>query len=499
MRTNAQGTPQRDDHAAEARALLAELDDLRVEVEQDAERRLAGWLGLIRRPDFAGSAANLAAYLALRSHDLTELQPRLTMLGLSSLGRAESHVAASLDATSAALAAVAGAKVRPFPAPEVFGRALDLLDARRDQIFGPGNGDTGTRIMVTLPTEAADDPDLTDRLVAAGADCVRINCAHDDQEVWARMIAHTRAAATRHGRAVMVEMDLGGPKLRIDQVSHRKQRLHPGDRFEIAATPSDDPARPQITLSQPEMLAAMKPGAAVWIDDGKLRAEVEEVGGDRALLRVTLAKEKGGKLKPEKGVGLPGVDLRIAAVTEDDRAVLPFVARNADLIAMSFVQTVDDVTTLLDAIGSETPDRNPAVILKIETPLAVRNLPDLIVAAGGRGPVGVMIARGDLAVEIGFERMSEIQEEILWLCEAAQVPVIWATQVLEGLVKEGQASRAETTDAAMSQRAECVMLNKGPYLPEAVVFLRDILSRMDRHMAKKDERMGPLRSWRQQG
>jgi pyruvate kinase len=134
-------------------------------------------------------------------------------------------------------------------------------------------------------------------------------------------------------------------------------------------------------------------------------------------------------------------------------------------------------------------------MLKIETPLAVRNLPRLIVQAGGAMPVAVMIARGDLAVELGLNRMSEMQEEILWLCEAAHVPVVWATQVLENLVSDGTASRAETTDAAMGQRAECVMLNKGPHLVEAVAFLNRILHRMDRHQSKKSAQVGPLQSW----
>ena len=134
-------------------------------------------------------------------------------------------------------------------------------------------------------------------------------------------------------------------------------------------------------------------------------------------------------------------------------------------------------------------------MLKVETPMAVRNLPRLLVQAGALMPVAVMIARGDLAVEIGFERLSEIQEEILWLCEAAHVPVVWATQVLETLVKEGAATRAETTDAAMSQRAECVMLNKGPHLAEAVGFLDGVLRRMDRHQVKKSSRLAALGSW----
>jgi pyruvate kinase len=170
---------------------------------------------------------------------------------------------------------------------------------------------------------------------------------------------------------------------------------------------------------------------------------------------------------------------------------------HADVVSFSFVQTVEDVQALLAAMKSRAVPGAalPAIVLKIETPLSLRNLPDLIVEAGGSVPVGVMIARGDLAVEIGFGRLSEIQEEILWLCEAAQVPVVWATQVLETMVKEGQATRAEVTDAAMSQRAECVMMNKGPHVVEAMAFLRGILTRMDRHHSKKSPRMAPLALW----
>ena len=125
------------------------------------------------------------------------------------------------------------------------------------------------------------------------------------------------------------------------------------------------------------------------------------------------------------------------------------------------------------------------IVLKIENRPAFENLPRILLTALRSPPVGVMVARGDLAVEVGFERLSEVQEEILWLCEAAHVPVIWATQVLEGLAKKGAPSRAEVTDAAMSNRAECAMLNKGPNIVETVSFLRGILSRMDAHQHKR--------------
>ena len=132
---------------------------------------------------------------------------------------------------------------------------------------------------------------------------------------------------------------------------------------------------------------------------------------------------------------------------------------------------------------------------KIETPQAVSNLPELIVQAAGQQPFAVMIARGDLAIAIGYQRLAEIQEEILWLCEAAHIPVIWATQVLENLVKKGIPSRAEMTDAAMSDRAECVMLNKGPFIAEAVTILDDVLTRMEEHQLKKTPQLRALHSW----
>ena len=126
------------------------------------------------------------------------------------------------------------------------------------------------------------------------------------------------------------------------------------------------------------------------------------------------------------------------------------------------------------------------MILKIETRRAFEQLPGLLLAAlGGERPAGVMIARGDLAVECGYERLAEVQEEILWLCQAAHMPVIWATQVLDQLAKTGRPSRAEITDAAMGERAECVMLNKGPQIVEAISVLDDILRRMERHQQQE--------------
>ncbi len=161
---------------------------------------------------------------------------------------------------------------------------------------------------------------------------------------------------------------------------------------------------------------------------------------------------------------------------------------------MSFVQSPEDVQCLrkeLERLGR--PDLG--IILKIETAHAFASMPSLLWAAMEHERVGVMIARGDLAVECGYQRLAEVQEELLWICEAAHLPAVWATQVLEGLAKTGVPSRAEVTDAAMGERAECVMLNKGPHILDAVSVLDDILRRMEEHQSKKTAQLRALKSW----
>jgi pyruvate kinase len=166
------------------------------------------------------------------------------------------------------------------------------------------------------------------------------------------------------------------------------------------------------------------------------------------------------------------------------------------MVGYSFVETAAHVTTLQLELAARREDwRSLALVAKIETPRAVHNLPEIIVQVAGQQPLAIMIARGDLAIELGFERLAEMQEEILWLCEAAHVPAIWATQVLEGLVTKGLPSRGEMTDAAMAARAECIMLNKGPNASAGVSALARLLHRMGEHQHKKTATLRALRSW----
>ncbi len=486
------------DAAAEARTIAGQLLSLRTGLLEAANLRLSDWGAFAVRDSYVSARENLALYLALRELDLRPLQPRLAALGLSSLGRCESHVAASLDAVIAALARMAGTpEPPPFPHPGAFAEGAADIARRRDRLFGPGLPGRTTRIMATLPAEAAENRDLVFQLVNAGIDCVRINCAHDDPETWRAMIAHVREAGRAAGRLVPVSMDIPGPKVRLSGVKEGGVRYHRGDRFELAPEPGPKTGGVhRFGLSHPELLPHLVPGAVVWVDDGKLRGRVDAREGNVVLVEVTEVPDKGAKIKPDKGIAIPGADIRIPALTDADLAALDTVVVEADIVAFSFVQRTEDVTWLVEEIDRRRGDRpRPAILLKIETARAVRALPDLIVATAGAAPVAVMIARGDLAVDVGFERLSELQDEILWLCEAARIPVVWATQVLDGLLHDGLATRAEASDAALSQRADCVMLNKGPHLPEAVAFLGGVLARMDRHQSKKASHLAPLGSW----
>ncbi|MCA9641653.1 MAG: pyruvate kinase [Polyangiaceae bacterium] len=244
--------------------------------------------------------------------------------------------------------------------------------------------------------------------------------------------------------------------------------------------------RGEIACTLAAALDGLHVGHRVLFDDGKVEAVVIDARPTEReyLLKVTRTQRSSVRIRAEKGINLPDSDLPIKALQADDLAALPFVAQYADAVSLSFARTPEDVEALhleLDRLGR----RDIGVILKIETRSGFQNLPRLLLQALQRPPLGVMIARGDLAVEVGFERLAEVQEEMLWLCEASHVPAIWATQVLDNLAKTGVPSRAEVTDAAASVAAECVMLNKGPHVVDAVRTLADILERMEKHRFKK--------------
>ncbi|WP_082829706.1 pyruvate kinase [Ectothiorhodospira sp. BSL-9] len=609
-------------------ALMEGLLSLRAEVLLGAHRRLDRF-----SRDYPGdiplSARNLAHYLAFRSLDLRPIQRGLARQGLSSLGRTEAHVLASINQVTGLLGQLTGREVLGLedePAIDYDTGETTLRD-NADQLFGAPSGPRQVRIMVTLPSAAAVNPELVRALMEEGMDCARINCAHDDPQAWAAMIGHLRDVEAQLGRRCTVLMDLAGHKLRTgplgfkpaithikplrnllgrvteparvhllpeglgqDPVQARGQyafslpqatldglqsadelrfcdtrgkarvlrvmepllgggwlatlnqgayvsdetefvltrpdangqrmrvqslrlgwlarepvniRLYKGSLLYLTRDPV--PGRPalvddrgqvtrcaRIACSTPEALQLLEVGQPVWIDDGKIGGQVESVDESGVTVRITHCRPQGSRLRADKGLNFPGARLNLPSLSEQDLKDLDFVVAHADLVGYSFVECRQDMVALMDELARRG-GTGLGVVAKIETRRALENLSEIILATLGRHRLGVMIARGDLAVEIGGERLAEIQEEILWLCEAAHVPVIWATQVLETLAKSGAISRPELTDAAMAGRAECVMLNKGPYILEAVHTLNDILVRMQSHQRKKSSQLRALR------
>lgn len=595
------------------RRLIAEVDAL----AQDAIDFELHFAAELERVDaaFLASARNLLHYLAVRRHDIRKLQENLSALGLSSLGRMEAHTLATLNAVLAALHHMVG-EAAPLPperaAPVDSASGPVLLTTHANGLLGVAPPRRSSRIMVTMPREAASDGELMRALLLGGMTIMRINCAHDGPDIWRAMVDNLRRCEAELGMHCRVLADLAGPKLRTGAIGggERVLRIRPrrdtrgrvvrcarvafvpehmagapvpgsdvtlpvssalltaaaagdeivfrdtrgrrrrcavvavegdvciaecdrtcyvesgqalrlrrrgtrlatgfvgmlpelpaslqlcvGDRLRVTREPTpgapatrDGDGRALSAARVPCTLGAIvsrvKAGERVWFDDGAIGGTVVDTAADEFLVEITHAKPGGSKLRADKGINLPDTTFDLAALTDKDYRDLDVVAPLVDMVGLSFLRRPEDIELLEDrltAIGAA----HLGIVLKIENRRAFERLPRILLTALRSPPVGVMVARGDLAVEMGFERLAEVQEEILWMCEAAHVPVIWATQVLEGLAKTGAPSRAEVTDAAMSSRAECVMLNKGPYIAEATRFLAGVLERMELHQSKK--------------
>lgn len=611
-------------------ALLA----LKKDIAAKTRERCEG-LAQIEAEEVRLSRLNLLDYLHLRERDLSALQPALMQAGLASLSRVEMGVMHTLDSM---LYLLAKALNRPVDNSIVCQQdalcSLDLdsvgiLQARALQLFGPPSVGRDTRIMVTLPTEAAWSDALVADLLQQGMNIARINTAHDDPDLWRAMVENVRRLAKERQQVCRVMVDLTGPKLRTGLIAsepaalrirvkrnllgittepgkvllyaesrplnqrlpsleeyqmlpvpdaflsrfksgdklvfkdsrgkkreivlveshgpffwkaicfkpaylepqcevawlrrgrHHRYRLQAsfvlshwqgaevtlqvfkGDYLLLSATP--EPAdwtelffngqwrqMARISCQLPEPLANLSLGDPVWFDDGKLGCKVVARHEDGVILQATDAGLRGVRLKADKGINFPQTDLGMSGLSAADRAHLDWICEQADMVGLSFVQSQEDIERLLAELGQRGREQMP-IIAKIETAQGLHSLPDILLKSLGRMPLGVMIARGDLAVELGSVRMAEMQEEILTLCEAAHVPVVWATQVLETLARKGVTSRPELTDAAVSVRSECVMLNKGPYIADAVRVLSDILCGMQHRTRKKVSLLKPLR------
>lgn len=303
-------------------------------------------------------------------------------------------------------------------------------------------------------------------------------------------------------------MDLSGPKLRTAPIQLKRKKgdiksyitLREGEHVIVTKKKTKGKKskfgknntqlqKAEIGVMLPQIIDDIQIGHRVLFDDGMIEAiAVAKTYDEVELVIIRCYKSK---LSSEKGINLPDTKLNLPALTERDIENLPFVCQFADIVGYSFVRTADDVRFLYEQLELHQA-ADLGVVFKIENKEAFENLPFILFEGMKRPDIGVMVARGDLAVEIGFERSSEVQNEILWICEAAHAPVIWATQVLENLAKTGIPTRAEISDVVQGVQAECIMLNKGPFIYDAITLLNNVLERMEAHSFKKKSSLRSL-------
>lgn len=439
------------------------------------------------------AANNLIHYLTLRSVDIRKLQDDLHMMGLSSLASSESHIRSQLQAIHKILGKKYLSEQKEICDYEWSIQNRGLKSA---QLFGEKDSSALPSLMITFDGSFADDYTLIKKLLINGMTIARINCAHDNEEVWGKMIKKLKKACHKTGKSCKIYMDLAGPKFRTQllcQGHHKGKAVVKEGQIIYLANQIGKFTKEDVVIHPGEnkVIDYLKVGHRIYIDDGMIRGVVIKVKNDIAEVKIVRISSLKKVIKNEKGINFPDSEIDIASLTEYDIACLPFVCNYADIVGYSFVRHASDVKNLQTFLHqvSETP---PHMVIKVETAQAVKYLPEIIFEGMKQNVFGIMIARGDLAVEIGFERLSEIQEEILWICDAAHVPVIWATQVLESLNKSGLATRSELTDAVLAAQAECVMLNKGSHTLEAMETLKDILKRQSFHRSKKRFVFRPL-------
>ena len=332
-----------------------------------------------------------------------------------------------------------------------------------------------TKIVCTIGP-ASQSRDVMEKILLAGMNVARLNFSHGDFTSHAKAIENLRAAAGATGKSVTIMADLPGPKMRIGQLDREPIDLRPEDLFTL--TTDDiigDAHRVSVTFTR--LPQAVKPGDTLYLNDGLIQLAVEQVQGSDVRCRVIV----GGELRSRKGLNLPGIDLGIGAFTEHDHACMAFALENGvDAVSQSFVESSADVEAVRSAAAAL--GYQPFIIAKIERSKALNHIDDIIAAADG-----IMIARGDLGVELPIEQIPVVQKQIMRKANLYARPVITATQMLESMTTNPRPTRAEATDVANAilDGTDCVMLSgesaMGSYPLEATAMLAKIAAAIEPH------------------
>jgi len=334
-----------------------------------------------------------------------------------------------------------------------------------------------TKLVCTVGP-ASDSPEILQQMLLSGMNVVRLNFSHGDFSSHQETIKKVRAASQTTARQVAIMADLPGPKMRIGQIAEEPIELKPGDSFTVTTEEIVGDAG-RVSVSFLSLPKAVKPGDKLYINDGYVEVGVVKIDGSDVHCKVVV----GGKLRSRKGLNLPGIDLGISAFTDHDHECLKFAMENGvDAVSQSFVETGADIVSVRDAAARL--GHNPFIIAKIERAGARNHLDGILQAADG-----IMIARGDLGVEIPIEQIAVVQKNIIRQANMLGKPVITATQMLESMSTNRRPTRAEATDVANAilDGTDCVMLSgesaMGEYPVEAVAMLVKIAAATEPHRA----------------
>jgi pyruvate kinase len=344
---------------------------------------------------------------------------------------------------------------------------------------------TRTKIVCTIGP-ASSSAEQLDRLVAAGMDVARLNFSHGTHAEHAEVIARIRDGEKRWGGQITILQDLQGPKIRLGTFGARGGRrvdLEPGAMFTLTAHPVVGTAE-RASITHPECLKELHPGDQIWMDDGMIQLRVEGANAEEVRCRVVV----GGRISDHKGIALPNVPLPVSCLTAKDREDLCFgIQQGIDFVAISFVRSAADIAEVrafLQEQGADIP-----IVAKLERQEVVANLPGILASVEA-----VMVARGDLGVDVPLEEVPHIQKEVIRQARAARVPVIVATQMLESMVTHLRPTRAEVSDVstAIFDGADAIMLSAetatGRYPAEAVEVMARIAARAEQATLSGDRR-----------
>lgn len=448
------------------------------------------------------SKHNLCAFLALQNYTNPSLESLLIEEGFASVASISPHILYSLNKM---IHHLDSSTTDSHPENYIDVQSAQYVQRIRSfELLGKEEFDSPA-IMVTLDKSMIGNPEIFTNLLQAGMTIARINCAHDCYDVWVKLIEQLRAAEQNlyHKQPMnrcKIYMDLPGPKIRITPFQQRKIpmrieeegkkserknsaiiKVRKGDLLRIYkkenffGKPKSKLEPASIGITFPKALIYVKGGDRVFIDDGNIGGKVIHVTEDYVDVKIILTRRRKEHVKPGKGINFTDspVYKSIEAITKQDKETLAQIVPIADLIGISYINGRDDLRKIKKLIDQQTKKRI-GLIAKIETKSAMLELTNIILEGLNLDLFGVMIARGDLAIEVGYEQLAKAQEGILAICRAAHIPVIWATDVLDRLNKKGIPQRPELTDVYMGLRADCIMLNKGPFVHESIKFINQL-------------------------